>query len=106
MVDKAIQEDVSLRVMELLRIFLAASSRDEPALLVLETRNGRLTTKYRSEEIVVGNPTIVSPRKPKRKNNPARARRSKLRLEQFIKRKVEEKQSCDSSKQPTENQEV
>ena len=106
MVDKIV-EDVSPRVMELLRIFLAASSRDEHALLVLETRNGRLTTKYRSVEIVAGDSTTDSlTTKPKSKNNPARARRSRLRLEQFNKRKVEEKQTGTSSGQQTGNQNV
>ena len=106
MVDK-IAEDVSPRVMELLRIFLAASSRDEHALLVLETRNGRLTTKYRSVEIVAGDSTTDSlTTKPKSKNNPARARRSRLRLEQFNRRKVEEKQAGTSSGQHTGNQDV
>ena len=42
--------------------------------------------------------------KPKSKNNPARARRSRLRLEQFNRRKVEEKQAGTSSGQHAGNQ--
>ena len=45
MADKPSVQDVPLRVMEMLRIFLAASSRGEEAALVLEARNGKLTTK-------------------------------------------------------------
>ena len=45
-------QDVPSRVTDVLRIFLAASERGEMAALVLETRNGMLTTKYRSSETV------------------------------------------------------
>ena len=89
------EEDVPPRVMEMLRIFLAASSRGEHAVLVLETRKRTLTTKYRSVEVLAGTPAPTCsssvPNNVKRKRNPAWARRSKARLEEFNRRKVEEK---------------
>ena len=83
-------QDMPVRVMEMLRIFLAASSRGEDAALVLETRKGVLTTKYRSVENVAGVPASTI-NISKKKINPARARRSKARLEEFVKKKVTEK---------------
>ena len=48
-------DDVPSRVLELLKIFLAASSRGERAELVLEPRSKSLTAKYRSvDDDVVG----------------------------------------------------
>ena len=81
-----------MRVMDMVRMFLAASKRGDHALLILESRKQQLKTKYRSEGKVAGVsvPTITS-NKAKRKENPARAKRSRLRLEQFIKKKEEEK---------------
>ena len=70
-------QDVPLRVLEMLRIFLAASSRGEEASLVLETRKGKLTTKYRCVETVTGVPDPTSTNCTKKRMNPARARRSK-----------------------------
>ena len=77
----------------MVRIFLAASIRGDHAVLVLESRKSKIITKYRSMEIVTGVPatTSTSPNSSKKKVNPARARRSKLRLEQFHKRKEVEK---------------
>ena len=75
--------DLPARVTDVLRIFLAASARGEEAELILETRNGRLTTKYRSSETVDGVPATSSTSTKKKKTNPARARRSRLRLEEI-----------------------
>ena len=85
-------QDVPVQVLDQLRIFLAASSRGEEAVLILETRKNKLTTKYRSVELFVESPASTIPStKPNRKVNPARAKRSKLRMELFTKRKLEEK---------------
>ena len=80
-------QDVPPRVMEMLRIFLDASSRGEEACLVLETRKGQLTTKYRCVENVPGVPAAQTAKNV----NPARARRSKARLEKFTRTKLAEK---------------
>ena len=67
-------------------IFLDARARGEQAVLVLETRNSALTTKYRTEATLTGAPaTTRTIRK-----NPARARRSQLRLEAFREKKLQE----------------
>ena len=92
MVDAKNDPEVPPRVMDLLRMFLAASSRGEQAVLVLETRNATLTTKYKSVETVAGAPANKIPSSvPSRKVNPARARRSRARLEKFTQKKVSEK---------------
>ena len=99
MVDLTSAQDVPPRVMELLRIFLAASSRGEEAVLTLETSKKAISTKYRSVESPAGvqaapNNTTLPKNK---KKNPARARRSRLRLEEYMKRKVNEKMQAESS---------
>ena len=71
----------------MLRMFLAASSRGEHTVLVLESRRSTITTKYRCVENLAGVPASFSQNGPKKKVNPARARRSKLRLEEFLKKK-------------------
>ena len=91
MVDVKSLDDVPTRVLDLLKIFLAASSRGERAVLVPETRSKSLTAKYRSvDDDVVGVPA-PSTNNTLRKKTPARARRSQLRLETFVKKKSEEK---------------
>ena len=50
---------VPSRVMEMLEIFLAASSRGEKAVLVLETRMKTVNIKYRSVDIVAGAPATT-----------------------------------------------
>ena len=90
-------------------MFLAASSRGEQACLVLETRKRTLTTKFRSVETVAGNSATASPTTQaiKSKMNHARARRSKLRLEEFNRRKVEKKQAeVSAGNHRTGNQDV
>ena len=59
-------------------------------MLVLDSRKQQITTKYTSVERVAGAPASTSTGSSKKKN-PARARRSKLRLEQFTKKKEDEK---------------
>ena len=90
MVDRKSEEDVPPRMLDLLRMFLAASSRGEHTVLVLESRRSTITTKYRCVENVAGVPVSsnTSTNCPRKKVNPARARRSKLRLEEFIKKKT------------------
>ena len=85
-----VDSEVDQRVMDLVRMFLATSSRGDHAVLVLESRKQQITTKYRSVEKMAGSPAPTSTR-TKKKENPARARRSKLRLEQFLAKKEEEK---------------
>ena len=81
--------------MDLLKIFLAASTRGEQAVLILESRNGTLSTKFRSlEEIVAGAPAPTAKPSVKRRKNPARARRSQLRLEEFTRKTLEEKEKA------------
>ena len=81
----------SERVLEMVRTFLAASNRGDYAVLFLETRKQQIKAKYRSTEIVTGVPVTTRSPFPKKKVNPARTRRSKLRLEQFLKKKEHEK---------------
>ena len=88
------------RVMEIVRMFLSASNRGEHAVLVLESRKQQITTKYRSVERKAEAPASTSTTSTKKKMNPARARRSKLRLEQFLAKKEKE----NLEKQPTGNQ--
>ena len=80
--------NVPPRVMDLLRIFLVASSRGEEAVLTLETSKKAISTKYRSVESPAEVPAAPNnttlPKK--KKKNPARAKRSRLRLEEYIKR--------------------
>ena len=83
--------DVPSSVMEMLEIFLAASSRGEHATLILESRMKKLTTKYRCVEKVAESPAPhdkSKSEKKKKRQNPSRQRRSKLRLETFLKRKA------------------
>ena len=86
MVDNASDQDVPRRMMDMLRMFLAASSEGEHCVLVLESKNGKTSTKFRSAEVAPGGPVHTPTAVPKKKN-PARARRSKLRLEEFLKKK-------------------
>ena len=50
---------VPSRVMEMLEIFLAASSRGEKAVLVLETRMKTVNIKYRSVDTMAGTPATA-----------------------------------------------
>ena len=52
--------DVPSSVMEMLEIFLAASSRGEHSTLILESRMKKLTTKYRCVEKVAGSPAPMT----------------------------------------------
>ena len=95
MVDQCL-ESIPPRVMDLLKMFLAASSRGEQAVLILETRQKTLTTKFRSVEKVAGtHAPLTTPSTKKRRNNPARARRSQLRLEEFTRKKLEAQASVE-----------
>ena len=92
MVEHLSDQNVPPKFLEMLRIFLAASSRSENAVLVLETRKGTLKLKYRTVETVAGPPATTSTSTTSKRNeNPARARRSRLRMEQFARRKLQEK---------------
>ena len=84
MVDVTSVQDVPRRMLDMLRMFLTASSAGEHCVLVLESRNGKVSTKYRSVEVESGNPVKTSV--PKKKN-PGRARRSKPRMRSFCRRR-------------------
>ena len=47
-------QDVPQRLLDMLRIFLAASKRGDNAALILEIRNKDIITKYRSVEPAAG----------------------------------------------------
>ena len=70
-------------------------------VLTLETRNQQLFVNYNSVETVAGtSATANTPdsNKSRRKRNPARTRRSRLRLENFLRRKEEEKEQETGTK--------
>ena len=46
--------DVPQRVLDLIKMFLAASKRGDKTVLILESRKQQIITKYRSVEKVVG----------------------------------------------------
>ena len=92
MVELKSLDDLPSRVLDLLKTFLAANSRGETAVLVLETKNKAVNTKYRSVDTEAGSPAPLPNISQRRKRkNPARARRSQLRLEVFRAKKCEEK---------------
>ena len=80
MVDDTSGQDVPRRMMDILRMFLAASSEGQYCVLVLESRNKMISTNYRSVEVVSGTPVHSYGSVPKKKNWP----RSKVRLEEFF----------------------
>jgi hypothetical protein len=79
-------EDVPPSVLDLLKIFLASSSRGEKAILILETKNKAIKTKYMTMDTVVGSPAA-----------PTSTRRSKLRLEAFKEKKTAEKKQLEET---------
>ena len=89
-------DDVPTRVLEVLKIFLAASSRGEKACLVLETKCNMIITKYRSVDMGAGTPAAATNITTRRRKTPARARRSQLRLEEFTRKKLEEKAELET----------
>ena len=92
-------QDVPQNVMDMVRIFLASSNRGEQSVLILESKDQQIITKYRSVERVAGASATPPPsRTTKRGWNPARARRSKLRLEAFQKKKEYDKENKIGSK--------
>ena len=86
--------DVPQRVLDMIKMFLAASKRGDNTVLILESRKQQIITKYRSVEKVAGpTATTIPPTSTasSRRKNPARAKRSRLRLEKFNQQKEEEK---------------
>ena len=77
-------DDMPPSVMDMLQMFLAASSRGEHVSLVLESRAKTLTYKYQCVEQLAGAP---APTNTHTKKNPARLRRSRLRQEEFFRKK-------------------
>ena len=61
MFDMISDQNVPPRIMEMLKIFLAASSRGDQAVLILETRKGTITTNYRSVESLTENQSLPAP---------------------------------------------
>ena len=88
------QSDIPSNVLELLKMILAARTRGEQAVLILETRNGTLATKFRSTESEAGTPASPTLTRPTKRKTPSRARRSQLRLEKFKLKKIEEERKA------------
>ena len=93
MVDETSVDGLPPSVLDLLRIFLAASSRGEQVSLVLESRSKAITSKYWCVEKVAGIPASTHTPTRTKKKNPARLRRSKARQEAFFSKKQEEAKS-------------
>ena len=91
-------EDVPPCVLDLLKIFLASSSRGEKAILILETQNKAIKTKYRSMDPADGSPAVPTSTNTRRRKNPAQVRRSKLRLVAFKKKKIAEKKQLEEAR--------
>ena len=53
--------DVPQRVLDVIKMFLAASKRGHNTVLILESRKQQIITKYRSVEKVAGPPATTSP---------------------------------------------
>ena len=72
--------------------FLAPASLEKSLTVpyILKSRKSTITTKYRCVENLAGVPasSSTSTNGPIEESNAARARRSKLRLEEFIKKKT------------------
>ena len=90
-------QEVPPGIMDLIKIFLSAKSRGENAVLILEARDKTISTKYRSAEPETGVPVAVRSHETKRRKNPARIQRSRLRLEKFMQMKVNEKSQAETS---------
>ena len=72
MVELKSLDDLPSRVLDLLKTFLAANSRGETAVLVLETKNKAVNTKYRSVDTEAGSPAPLPNISQRRKRkNPA-----------------------------------
>ena len=98
MSDMSSSHEVPPGVLDLLKIFLAARSRGEEAVLILETRRKPLSNKYRSAKNSAGVPaTTNTPPVMKRSKNPAIVERSQLRLEKFMKKKADEMNQAENS---------
>ena len=91
-------QDVPSGVMDLLRIFLGASSRGESAVLTLETRGAEISSSYRSVSKAGSPAPAIAENKKKCKKNPARVQRSRLRLEKFLRKKEETRENTESCK--------
>ena len=95
-------------VLELLRMFLTASSRGEHVSLVLESRSKTLSSKYWSVEPLAGAPADrdTTSQNVKKRETPSRLRRSRLRQEEFFRKKQSESKSSgiQKSENTVENQ--
>ena len=94
-------------VLELLRMFLTASSRGEHVSLVLESRSKTLSSKYWSVEPLAGPAEIdTTSKNMKKSETPSRLRRSRLRQEEFVRKKQNESKSSgiQNSENTVENQ--
>ena len=70
MVERKCLEDQFLRVLDLLRTFLAASFRGERAVLVLENKNKALNTKYWNVDNEAGNHAPISNTSRRKRKKP------------------------------------
>ena len=98
MVDVTSVDDLPPSVMDLLRMFLAATSRGEQVSLVLESRSKTITSKYQCAEKLAGSPASTETPRIMKKKNPAQLRRSKLRQEAFFRKKHEEAEASGNQK--------
>ena len=102
------EDDVTERMLDMVKMFLAASTRGDKTVLILESRNQKIFTKYRSMETVTGPTATTSPSttatSSTRRKNPSRAKRSRLRLEKFNQKKDDEKQQEIGSQSPTDSE--
>ena len=84
MVDVTSLDDLPPSVLDLLRTFLAATSRGDQVSLVLESKSKTITSKYRYVGKLSGKPESTYTPRIMKKKNPAPLRRSKLRQEAFF----------------------
>ena len=89
-------------------MFLTASSRGEHVSLLLESRSKTLSSKYWSVEPLAGVPAdrITTSKNMKKRETPSRLRRSRLRQEEFFRKKQSESKSSgiQKSENTVENQ--
>ena len=87
MVDLNSATDIPPSMLDMLRMFLTASNRGEHVSLLLESRRKTLSSKYWSINPLAGTPAETNAHTNTKTKNPARVRRSRLRQEEFFRKK-------------------
>ena len=90
MVDLTSLDDLPPSVMDLLRMFLAATSRGDKVSLVPESKSETINNKYQCVGKLAGIPASTGTPRIMKKKNQAQLRRSKLRQKAFLRKKNEE----------------